>query len=301
MYVDAGINMKRRHFLQASTVAAAASALPSPLSQGAAPKNLDEPDFIRLAIATICCDGFGDHDFAPAFDLIPELGVTHVEFNTWYPRNLTPRGLDSIQRRCEERGLTPVCVQASAFGDGKAADVSHKLWCLEAARRLGCRRVKFTGGKRSDRKALDAVINCLKELAPAAEDLGTLVLVENHANNVLENVDDYDAIFAAVDSPNVGLCLDTAHFLGAGVELAEVVKRFHSRTLHVDLKDNANFGQGHAVVPYGQGVTDFHTFLAHLLGEGYRGYLLLEMAHAEPKQPLKENLLRGVEMFRRYI
>jgi sugar phosphate isomerase/epimerase len=291
--------MNRRHFLQTATLAAAAGALPRTVA-AAAPKNLAEPDFVRLAIATITCDGFGDRDFAPAFELIPQLGVKHVEFNTWYARNLTPRGLESIRRRCDERGLAPVCVQASAFGDGKAPDVAHKLWCLEAARRLGCRRVKFTGGKRADRKALDAVIGCLKELAPAAEDLGMLVLVENHAGNVLENIADYDAIFAAIDSPNVGLCLDTAHFEGAGVKLAEVVERFHARTLHVDLKDNANFGKGHEVVPYGTGVTDFDACLQPLLAKGYRGYLLIEMAHAEPKQPLKENLLRGVEMFRRY-
>lgn len=80
-----------------------------------------------------------------------------------------------------------------------------------------------------------------------------------------------------------------------------MVERFHHRTLHVDLKDNANFGQGHDVVPYGQGITNFDAFLQHLLGKGYRGYLLIEMAHAEPKQPLKANLLRGVEMFRRYL
>jgi sugar phosphate isomerase/epimerase len=84
------------------------------------------------------------------------------------------------------------------------------------------------------------------------------------------------------------------------VRLAEVVERFHGRTLHVDLKDNANFGRGHAVVPYGRGVTDFGTFLTALLGKGYRGYLLLEMAHPEPMEPLLENLRHGVGMFRKY-
>jgi hypothetical protein len=54
------------------------------------------------------------------------------------------------------------------------------------------------------------------------------------------------------------------------------------------------------VVPRGTGVTDFDACLQPLLAKGYRGYLLIEMAHAEPKQPLKEHLLRGVDMFRRY-
>lgn len=193
--------MNRRRFLQTAALASSSAALlPAHPARAAAPKNLAPQDFLRLAIATITCDGFGDRDFAPAFELIPQLGVPYVEFNTWYPRNLTPGGLESIRRRSEQRGLTPICVQASAFGDGKAQDVAHKLWCLEAARRLGCHRVKFTGGRRADKRALDAVIACLRELAPAAEDLGVLVLVENHANNVLENLADYDAVFAAVDA-----------------------------------------------------------------------------------------------------
>jgi sugar phosphate isomerase/epimerase len=291
--------MKRRHFLQ-SSLAVAAWPGPASSTPARASKNAAGEDFVRLAIATITCDGFGDRNFERAFELIPELGVRNVEFNTWFPRNLTPAGLDGIQQRCAERGLTPICVQASAFGDGKAVDVAHKLWCLEAARHLGCRRVKFTGGARSDRKALDAVINTLRELAPAAEELDMLVLVENHAKNVLENIDDYDAIFSAIDSAHVGLCLDTAHFEGAGVRLVDVVERFHSRTLHVDLKDNASFGGGHSVVPYGEGVTDFHAFLPQLLAKGYRGYLLIEMAHPEPRPPVKENLAKGVELFRKY-
>jgi sugar phosphate isomerase/epimerase len=289
--------VNRRDFLQTSFAATLAPAAVNAVPQ---PKNMPREDFVRLAIATITCDGFGDQDFQRAFRLIPELGVPHVEFNTWYPRNLTPAGIEAIRSRCEERGLTPICVQASAFGDGKAPDVAHKLWCLEAARRLGCRRVKFTGGPRSDRKALDAVIAMLRELAPAAEELGMLILVENHAKNVLENIDDYDAVFDAIDSPNVGLCLDTAHFEGAGVRLTDVVNRFHARTLHVDLKDNAQFGAGHNVVPYGQGSTDFESFLKALLATGYRGYLLIEMAHPEPKPPVKENLQNGVAMFRPY-
>lgn len=294
------VGANRRNFLQASGLTAVCGTLLQAGRVIAAPKNFTESDFVRLAIATITCDGFGDRNFEPAFELIPQLGVKHVEFNTWFSRNLTPRGLDGIRRRCEIHGLTPICVQASAFGDGNPFDISHKLWCLEAAKRLGCRRVKFTGGTRADRKALDAVISTLKELAPAAEEMGMLVLVENHADNVLENIDDYDAVFAAIDSPNVGLCLDTAHFLGAGVKLEEVVEKFHARTLHVDLKDNSNFGQRHEVVPYGTGVTDFDAFLKQLLGHGYRGYLLLEMAHAEPKQPLKEILSTGVKMFLPY-
>lgn len=254
---------------------------------------------IELAIATICMDGFGDLNFGPSFDMAPKLGFRNIEFNTWYPRNLTPLGIESIKRRCEGAGLTPICVQGNAFTDGKAADVSHKLWCMEAARRLGARRVKFTGSKRGTNGGLPTVISTLKELGPAAEEMGMFVLVENHADNVLENVANYEEIFAKIDSPNVGLCLDTGHFVGAGVDLDEVIAKFHARTLHIDLKDTEEKGK-YKTVNYGGGAVDLHNCVKKMLSHGYSGYLLIEQAPPLNPTTLFDDLLRGRKMFEVY-
>ena len=83
--------------------------------------------------------------------------------------------------------------------------------------------------------------------------------------------------------------------------MSEVVDRFHSRLLHVDLKDNRTRGQGHDVVPFGEGVTNFKAFLDHLLGKNYHSYLLIEMAWNEPREPVLENLRRGRDHFRPYL
>lgn len=120
------------------------------------------------------------------------------------------------------------------------------------------------------------MIEVLKQLAPAAEDMGVLVLLENHANNVLETIQDYEEIFAAIDSPNVGMCLDTGHFEGVGISLIDVVNTFPHRILHVDLKDCRKFGAGHDTVVFGEGETDFDAFLNHLLSKGYHGYLVVD-------------------------
>jgi sugar phosphate isomerase/epimerase len=292
--------MNRRKFLAAATVAAgsAATVLASN-SPRPKPKNLSEPAFVQMAIATICMDGFGDENFAPSFDIAPKLGIRNIEFNTWYPRNLTPAGLEGIISRCARAGLKPIGVQGNAFTDGKTPDVAHKLWCLEAARRLGARRVKFTGSKRGTNGGLASVIAALKELAPAAEAMGLLVLVENHAGNVLENVADYEEIFSAIDSPNVGLCLDTGHFVGANVDLDEVVEKFHTRTLHVDLKDTEARGK-YRTVNYGTGAVDLHRCVKELLAHGYAGYLLIEQAPPLNKETLFSDLKRGYEMFKVY-
>jgi sugar phosphate isomerase/epimerase len=298
--------LSRRGFIERCAVGLGASALVRPVATAATnqPGARCDPAAVGLAIATICTDGFANRRHEPAFQLIPQTGLRAVEFNLWYPEVIIPAYLDSVARRCGEHGLQPICLQGSAFGgDGFHAvvhDVAHKLWFMEQARRLGCRRVKFTGGRRGTGGGLQHVIAVCRELAPAAEAMGMLVLLENHANNVIERPEDYREIFSTIDSPALGLCLDTAHFVGAEVPLAEVVREFRPRIRHVDLKDNAVFGGGHRVVNYGEGVVDFDPFLRDLIDGGYAGYLLIEMAWAEPREPVLPRLIAARERFQAY-
>lgn len=286
----------RRAFLKTTGVGLTGLTLPAFRAD-----NVPKKKQVELAIATITCDGFGDRNFERAFAVIPKLPFRNVEFNCWYARNLTPQGIESIKERCEHHRLAPICIQGSSFGAGGniIKDVTHKLWNMEAARRLGCRRVKFTGAGRGKEGGLEAVIEILKELAPAAEEMNMLILVENHANNNLENIDDYDRIFSAISSPNVGMCMDNAHFDGANVDLLEVVERFHSRILHIDLKETERKGI-HKVVRFGEGVTDNAGVIEKMLGYGYRGYLLVEMAPPIDEATLEADLTKAYELFHRY-
>ncbi|HEV7347049.1 TIM barrel protein [Telluribacter sp.] len=290
----------RRDFIKTAGLGMAgagiAGTLPATPTPGQAPKKK-----VELAIATITCDGFGDLNFERAFEVIPKLPYKNVEFNCWYARNLTPSGIQSIKDRCKQHKLTPVCVQGSSFGaqGNIIKDVTHKLWNMEAARQLGCKRVKFTGAGRGSEGGLDAVIKVLKELAPAAEEMGMLILVENHANNNLENIEDYDKVFSAIASPNVGMCMDNAHFNGANVDLFKVVDRFHSRILHIDLKDTERMGI-HKVVRYGEGVTDNAGVVEKMLAHGYEGYLLIEMAPPQNQDTLEADLMKAYTLFKKY-
>lgn len=292
----------RRDFIKSAGLGVAGLALPAPAADILLPEyGSGKKKKVELAIATITCDGFGDMNFEPAFTMIPRLPFRNVEFNCWYARNLTPAGLASIRERCKKHGLMPVCVQGSSFGASGniIKDVTHKLWNMEAARKLGCRRVKFTGAGRGKEGGLDAVIAVLKEIAPAAEDMDMLILVENHANNNLENIEDYDRVFNAISSPNVGMCMDNAHFDGANVDLMEVVDRFHSRILHIDLKDTERKGI-HKVVRFGEGVTDNAGVVEKMLSHGYEGYLLIEMAPPLDQSTLEADLRKAYDLFHKY-
>jgi len=297
------INRKneRRNFLKKSSLGLLGiSSLNAPLF-GNSLNSKPNSGKVELAIATITCDGFGDRNFEKAFEIIPQLPFKNVEFNCWYGRNLTPSGIHSIQQRCYRHGLTPICIQGSSFGsDGNIIkDVTHKLWNMQAAKQLGCRRVKFTGSRRGSAGGLGAVIEVLKEITPAAEEMDVLVLVENHANNNLEFMEDYERIFETIDSGHVGMCMDNAHFNGSNVDLLEVVDKFHDKILHIDLKETEKMGV-HKVVNFGEGVTDNDGVIQKMLEYGYEGYLLVEMAPPRNEATLVEDLSRAYRLFEKY-
>ncbi|CAN5227313.1 hypothetical protein BH23BAC1_BH23BAC1_49880 [soil metagenome] len=292
----------RRKFLTATGLGVAGLSLnPFTRAEASNVNYIKEPKGVELAIATITMDGFGDKNFEPAFELLPQLPFKNVEFNCWYARNLTLEGLQSIKDRSSKINVTPVCVQGTSFGASGniIKDVTHKIWNMEAARRLGCRRVKFTGSGRGSEGGLEAVIEVLKEITPVAEEWDMLILVENHANNNLENIEDYEKIFSDIKSPHVGMCMDNAHFDGANVDLMKVVDRFHERILHIDLKDTERMGI-HKVVNYGKGVTKNDAVVEKMLDHGYKGYLLIEMAPPQNEATLKEDLTRAYNLFKKY-
>jgi sugar phosphate isomerase/epimerase len=292
----------RRNFLKTAGLGLATfSVMETAFAQKENPEKGKKKKKVELAIATICCDGFGDENFEPSFEIIPRLPFKNVEFNCWYGRNLTPSGLRSIKERCQKHNLTPICIQGSSFGapGNIIKDVTHKLWNMEAAKQLGCRRVKFTGAGRGTEGGIDAIINVLKELTPAAEEMGVLILIENHANNNLENIEDYDRIFSAIDSPNVGMCMDNAHFDGANVDLFQVIEKFHKKILHIDLKETERKGI-HKIVPYGNGVTDNTGVVEKMISLGYEGYLLIEMVLKEDKATIERELLKAYNLFKKY-
>jgi len=290
-------NLDRRNFIKSSALFAGASFGNASTFH---PLNSQETIGVELAIATICLDGFGDEYFDSAFKIIPQTPIRNVEFNVWYPRSLSPAGIDSIRERCYQNGLKPISLQGSSFGGNAAKDTAHKLWLMEKTKALGCRRVKFTGAKRGTQGGLDTVIEVLKELAPAAEEMDVLIAVENHANNNIETIEDYKKIFAAVDSSHVGMCLDMGHFDGAGISNFEVIDRFHDKINHIDLKDVVAFGTYNSV-PYGEGVTRGEEIIQALINKNYTGYVVIEQAPPQEGMELVSEMTRIYNQFAKFV
>lgn len=257
---------------------------------------------IESAIATITCDGFGDRDFALAFDMIPRIGIRNVEFNCWHPRNLTPAGVVSIARRCAHRKLRPVSLQVSNIVGGGGHEVVREihrfLWVFEACKRLGVRLVTLTGAARGQGGGAAGLLPVLKEVVPIAADCGVRVALENHLKNVLEMPEDYDTIFSALDHPALGMNFDMAHFVSSAVDPLAVIERFHAKIIHVDIKDVDGPGR-HNTVPYGTGVVPIVPCLDALVARGYAGFIKVEYARPDGGLTV-EALQAGAAIAKRY-
>lgn len=257
---------------------------------------------IGLASSSLSCDGFGDNHFVKSFEILPQIGYRFVEFNCWHPSDLTPTGVASIRERCRATGLTPIAVYGSSFGGDNnheiSKDVCHKLRMIDAARELECSRIVATGARRGKAGGFDAIVTVLREIVPVAEEHGVLICLENHANNNLETIEDYEAIFATIDSPAVGLCVDTGHFDAACVALDDVVDRLGHRINHIHVKEAAEIGV-EKFVPFGQGVTDNRRLLDRMIEAGYSGYISVEFAQ-EDKTNLLDDLSVPYNLFRVY-
>src|SRR5262249_56829518 len=93
----------------------------------------------------------------------------------------------------------------------------------------------------------------------------------------IQFLEDYEAIFAEIDSPQVGITLDSGHFHSAAVDWRRLIARFSDRILNFHVKDHL----GTQSVPLGAGEVDLRGYLEALLGIGYQGALAVELEVAD--------------------
>jgi sugar phosphate isomerase/epimerase len=233
---------------------------------------------VRLACATLSVEGFGETSFDKTFSMIPAAGYRYVEFNCWYPSALSPGMIRSLKERCDDAGLRPAAIHLNGgVGGEPVKDFSHKVWALEAARRLGAERVVSSGLDRKQADGLEQAVASLRALVPAAEDMGMYICLENHKDNALETIEDYRRVFDAIDSKALGLCVDTGHFDASGVDMDALIDEFAPRINHIHVKENRGKGEKH-FTRFGEGTTDNHHVIRRLLSLGYRGYITVELS-----------------------
>jgi sugar phosphate isomerase/epimerase len=223
---------------------------------------------------------------AEAIDRCVALSLDSIELFT---QEYTPDECREIRDRCGDAGLI-VDYHAPWGGDLDLSPNDHDtaLRNLESfiARadlmgvdhltcHLGLYDLDVPGGR--DR-ALDMIISVTEKVVPSLKDTGVVLCYEDntlcHDPNPLGNVPrDFHLVFEAVDSPFVGMTLDTGHANVTG-NLRIYLDQFGKRIHFVHLNDNDGFGDLH-IAP-SSGTIDWEQAFEWMSFYGIEGSFSLE-------------------------
>lgn len=188
-----------------------------------------------------------------------------------------------LRRELADHGLTLAGLHLGAIMTSTEAKCRAMTdYCKRAvgvAAELGC-GIIVEGGPDRATEPIEPYMKSLEELVPVFEDSPVRLALENHHRNWLQFIPDYDWVFSRIDSPSVGMTLDTGHFTSAKVDPAEVARIFAERVVHVHVKDHV----GTQSVALGEGETDNFAVVAALTEAGYTGYLSQEAEVADHSQ-----------------
>ncbi len=198
----------------------------------------------------------------------------------------------TIRAKADELGLELSCiVGVGAIADGGMVNpddhdklVEQFQSSIKVAKQLNCKRlVGLTGNERSDvshEQQTAYVVQCLKRLAPIAEDNDVVLVMEalnplvDHQGFFLTRTDQTMEILAEVDSPNVKMLFDIYH---QQITEGNVIRNLTDnidRIGHFHVADNPGRREP------GTGELNYTNILKALAGTGYDGLVALECGHA---------------------
>ncbi len=220
-------------------------------------------------------------------------GVAGVSLESFMLEATTPERLEELRWKLDEAGLDRVWAwgHPDGLGSGRRPEALEDLFVqLDVAQALGAEVIRICAGGRRTRPASWAVhrrdlLPLLQRATERAEAQGLVLAIENHvdllANELVE-------LLEAIDSPALGVCLDTANNLRmledpmVAIEtLAPYARATHLKDITAYRGDPRSFGFWPSV-PLGQGLIDIPATLRVLWQHGYQGLLALEIDYLHP-------------------
>jgi sugar phosphate isomerase/epimerase len=233
-----------------------------------------------------------------------------------------PRHLDyhdgnavrTVAKRIEELGMEAYSFHAP-FADRidiSAADVGVREQALveiaqavDAAAMLGVRHFVIHPGPEhlhlaeveERRRRMENAVGMLNRIARRCQDAGIVCVLENKLPHLLfGNAADILAILEALDSAEVGVCLDTGHASLSG-DLSNAVRKFAGRIRLVHAHDNGGTFDDH--LPPGEGNIDWDGLVRELAITGFAGAIVLELAGAFDAEATMARARRGRTFLRK--
>ena len=242
---------------------------------------------MNIVCASICYRGWAPDEIQGTLENAPAIGYRLMEIHgpaVWSVEAMKALDPDDMKKRIAASGMKCVGVYPPGWGGKDAAEVKAHAGAIarstEIAEILGADHVTTTGAvPRGTAGGLDGVIDCVKQvvaLIPAKRKIA--LALEPHMGNTLERPADFQSVLDAVPDPRVGICIDTGHFHGVGVDTIAAIRHFARRIKSVHLKDHL----GKVSVGIGRGEIDLTAVIRVLREIKYTGDLTVELEVEDP-------------------
>lgn len=192
---------------------------------------------MRFGISTYACAwaiGVPDHpvelpmDVFAFLEFCAQLQAEVVQVADNLPlHRLPPAGRSHLRRRADELGLS---IEVGARG----MTPSNLSRYLEIATEMGSPILRMVIDGKAFEPAIPEIVTSIRHFLPELEHRDVRLAIENHDRF---RVSDYLTILGAVDSPRVGICLDTVNSMGAGEGVKTVVDALAEYTVNLHVKD----------------------------------------------------------------
>jgi sugar phosphate isomerase/epimerase len=158
--------------------------------------------------------------------------------------------------------------------------IQHTLQCLKVADFFGCTNISVPPGgpvgEISREKAMALFHRGLERVAPLAQELDIMILVEPEPDLLMENTREFKEFIVDVKSPAIGVNFDIGHFFCAGENPSEAFEELFEWIGHVHLEDIAS-SREHNHLILGHGAIQFPEIFETMLRLEYQGDVSLEL------------------------
>lgn len=220
-------------------------------------------------------------------------GVDGVSIESCFLPPIDDRFLGELRDKLDEYGFERVWAWGHPNGLRSGTDPAEAkdlVKHLAYAQRIGASVMRIAGGSRRTRPPSWAVHKrklggTLKKLITPAEKHGIVLAVENHIDMLADEMVD---LITTVNSPWIGVCLDTGNNLRMfedPVVVAEKLAPFTRATHIKDLtayKGNPRDYSFWPSVPFGDGLIDMVQVIGALRKVKYDGLLAIEVDYLHP-------------------
>jgi sugar phosphate isomerase/epimerase len=158
--------------------------------------------------------------------------VRHIELNT------KQSYIHEVKAIVEKHGLELFSIDTEDLGKTEEDKIKYLTKVFDVAQKLGIPVVmpNFLG-KPGGKEVIKRNINYIKKLIEQAESRGITLGIKVHLGSPVDKTATLMQILDGINSPALGVTLDTREFSRAGEDIAEAVSKFGKRIVHVHVRD----------------------------------------------------------------